>query len=563
MPASPTDYTRYRDYSQFQSDNPDTDLNGTDLDTDFDRIKVSIDQANDALGEIRRADGALVNTSVGVDQLKSEVVTLIGNWVPRGDWLTATVFAARDIVSQSGFAYVCLVVHTSGVFATDLAAAKWMRLGSFSSASSVTFAPAGGVAATDVQAAIVELDGEKQPIDATLTALAGVSTAANKLIYATGSDAFATTDLTAAARTVLDDASTAAMLSTLEALPLAGGTMTGAIVLPGNPSTALQAAPKQYVDAIAGSAVAGVTPGGRLTLTSGLSVTVSDVLAATSIYYTPHNNDLVPIYDGSSWVTTAFSELTLPLNSNAGHAGYHQADKNFDCFVFSDAGTLRLATGPAWTDATTRSAAIARKNGRWTNSASITLRWGTGTNDTSTVAANLALYVGTFRTNASNGQTEDSHAKRFVWNMHNRVPRAMRGATETADSWSYNSTTARQANANTANQLDMVRGLDEDAVGASVSVKWANSTVGESGIVQIGLDSTTTMATGCIATNPQCQVANLVMVSQAEWRGLPGIGRRFLAWLEKGTGAGGTQTWSGDGGAPTSFQSGITGWGMA
>jgi hypothetical protein len=32
-------------------------------------------------------------------------------------------------------------------------------------------------------------------------------------------------------------------------LPKAGGTMTGAIVLPGNPGSALQAAPKQYVDA--------------------------------------------------------------------------------------------------------------------------------------------------------------------------------------------------------------------------------------------------------------------------------------------------------------------------
>jgi len=33
-------------------------------------------------------------------------------------------------------------------------------------------------------------------------------------------------------------------------LPLVGGTMTGPIVLPGNPTTALQAAPKQYVDAM-------------------------------------------------------------------------------------------------------------------------------------------------------------------------------------------------------------------------------------------------------------------------------------------------------------------------
>lgn len=82
-------------------------------------------------------------------------------------------------------------------------------------ASSITNTPAGSIAATTVQAAIDELDSEKQPLDATLTALAGVTTAADKLIYATGADAFATTDLTAAARTLLDDASTSAMRTTL------------------------------------------------------------------------------------------------------------------------------------------------------------------------------------------------------------------------------------------------------------------------------------------------------------------------------------------------------------
>lgn len=54
-----------------------------------------------------------------------------------------------------------------------------------------------------------------QPLDATLTALAGVTTAADKLIYATGSDTFSTTDVTSAARGLLDDASVSAMRTTL------------------------------------------------------------------------------------------------------------------------------------------------------------------------------------------------------------------------------------------------------------------------------------------------------------------------------------------------------------
>lgn len=62
---------------------------------------------------------------------------------------------------------------------------------------------------------LVDFIGNKQPLDATLTALAGLTTSADKLIYATGSDVFAITALTAFARTLLDDADAAALCTTI------------------------------------------------------------------------------------------------------------------------------------------------------------------------------------------------------------------------------------------------------------------------------------------------------------------------------------------------------------
>lgn len=54
-----------------------------------------------------------------------------------------------------------------------------------------------------------------QAYDAGLASIAGLTTSADKMIYATGSDAYATTSLTPFARTILDDADAAASRSTL------------------------------------------------------------------------------------------------------------------------------------------------------------------------------------------------------------------------------------------------------------------------------------------------------------------------------------------------------------
>ncbi|MFH1603693.1 MAG: hypothetical protein ABIH03_07280, partial [Pseudomonadota bacterium] len=46
----------------------------------------------------------------------------------RGTWLTATAYVRNDVALNAGYLYVCLTAHTSGTFATDLAAAKWLAI---------------------------------------------------------------------------------------------------------------------------------------------------------------------------------------------------------------------------------------------------------------------------------------------------------------------------------------------------------------------------------------------------------------------------------------------------
>ncbi len=135
------------------------------LDGLFTAIQTTLDQILTNLALIQRDDGALLDGTVRIHTLSSEVRALLAStaWAVRGTWVTATEYEQGDVVVQSGVVYVCMEGHTSGAFATDLAADKWGQVTANATAATTSFAPTDTLSAVSVQAAIAELDQDIRP----------------------------------------------------------------------------------------------------------------------------------------------------------------------------------------------------------------------------------------------------------------------------------------------------------------------------------------------------------------------------------------------------------------
>lgn len=177
----PTAYSRLKNFVQYALDHASAMYSASDHDAEFDAVEVTLDGICTNLALIQRSDGYLKNASVHADALSTATLALIAaDWTPRGLWVTATAYVVGDVVQNSTTSYVCCTAHTGGTFATDYAAGKWIILGETAGAgaASITFTPAGNIAATDVQAAIEEVDSEKAK-------LAGVTTQTFQVAAAT------------------------------------------------------------------------------------------------------------------------------------------------------------------------------------------------------------------------------------------------------------------------------------------------------------------------------------------------------------------------------------------
>lgn len=342
---------------------------------------------------------------------------------------------------------------------------------------------------------------------------------------------------------------------------------------------------------------------GRLSLTSGLSVTTADVTGATSIYFALHTGDKITIYDGTRLRLYTFAELTLALGTLVNAQAY-------DVFVYDNSGTLTLeslewqnatitctnaspgvvtwtshglATGNSITftnsggalptgisantqywitkiDANTFKLSTSLANvaaGTFVNTSST----GTGTHtghsptnrQTALVKQNGAWYktgaltrryLGSFMT-TSTTTTENSLLNALVFNAHNRTEREIR-VTDATATWNYSTNSYHQANASVANVINVLIGLSEDPVRVTAMGSCFNSTATGRGVyVATGIDSTSASAgTGAIVNPGATCTSGIIASPMSQYVGYPGVGYHALTWLERGAGTD-TQTWIG------------------
>lgn len=271
---------------------------------------------------------------------------------------------------------------------------------------------------------------------------------------------------------------------------------------------------------------------GRLTLTTGTPVTTADVTAATSVFFTPYTGNLLALFDTSRWVIRKFPELEIDLGSDT-------ANKPYDIFAYDNDGVVAIER-LVWTNDTTRATALVLQDGVLVK---------TGATD--------RRYLGSYRTTSAAGQTESSFARRLVSNYYNQVDLLLRAALETANSYTYTTATLRQANNNTANQVDVMVGVAENTIRIEVLAQAQNSTPEIIRSVAIGQSSTSAKVANSYADSASGEVNERTPMHAVAVL-IPAAGYHYFTWLEQST-ATGACTWVGDNGDASTFQSGISG----
>ncbi|AMV16609.1 hypothetical protein [Planctomyces sp. SH-PL14] len=216
---------------------------------------------------------------------------------------------------------------------------------------------------------------------------------------------------------------------------------------------------------------------GRLTLESGVAVSLTDQSAKSTLYLTADGGNVVSIHNGSLWVPYSFSQPSLTLSGLT-------SGKNYDVFTYASGGSPVIDLGQDWTNDTTRATAVSLLNGIYVNTSSFTTKIGGVT-----VAANQGTLLGTIRATSST-TTTDTLTQRFVSNLHRPALRWLSRA-DFANSHTMSSTTVRGWNNASAATLEWVTCIARHAPLLWMNGAFVSSNAGTQG-ARLGFGTATT-----------------------------------------------------------------------
>jgi len=172
--SQPPPYNRQTSFSNLQALNPSGQPPGNLMDAEYNAVKTTLDAILANLADIQNDDTTLGNETVGPAQLSSQ---LTAGFTAPTTWITGKSYTASpaSTVLQGTALYICLVSHTSGTFATDLALGKWLLIFdlstlTFGTASQISVSSHGSNISTNVQTSLNALDDNKAALSHTHTA---------------------------------------------------------------------------------------------------------------------------------------------------------------------------------------------------------------------------------------------------------------------------------------------------------------------------------------------------------------------------------------------------------
>lgn len=274
----------------------------------------------------------------------------------------------------------------------------------------------------------------------------------------------------------------------------------------------------------------------RLTLSTGTPVMTSAVTGATTVYATPYGGTQVPIWNGTTFVSTdTGGELSQATTDGTKSPAAVTTNSNYDIFAWDDGGTIRATRGPAWTSGTARGTGAGTTeldlvDGVYVNKIAIS----------NGPAAGYGTYLGTIRSNASStidwslggASAAGTAINLTVWNMYNRV-RHVAASIPTTGNWSWvpSGAAIQAANGGGHAEARIVCGLADGPIEAlyKSAVKTAYAAY-EHGI-GIGYDSTSAISGTGVMLAANDVTSPGAMSGTAEFTVIP-IGTHVISPLE-------------------------------